>query len=154
MQIAIGCDELGYELKKHIIAEIGKLGYSFIDFGVSENEKTDYPEIAYSLATEVAKGKFERGILICGTGIGMAMSANKVKGIRAAVCHDIYSTERSVLSNNAQIMCMGALVIGKQTAVTLTKTWLGLKFVESPSSRKIAKIMKIETDSLEVNKNA
>ena len=111
MKVAIGCDELGLELKKQITALLECKGHKVCDFGVREGEMVDYPETGYAAAHAVALGECERGILICGTGIGMAMTANKVKGIRAAVCHDVYSTQRSILSNNAQIMCMGALVI-------------------------------------------
>ncbi len=142
--IAIGCDNLGLDLKNKVIEEFTKKGYEFQDFGTYDKNPMDYPDIAYKVATEVAKGKFERGVLICGTGIGMAISANKVKGAYAAVCHDLYSTERSILSNNIQIACFGALVVGPSTVISLLDRWLKLEFKESPSSKKIAKIKEIE----------
>ena len=150
MLIAIGCDNLGLDLKREVILELSKQGYEFDDFGAFAENPVDYPDTAYALAKSIADGKYERGILICGTGIGMAISANKVKGAYAAVCHDIYSTQRSILSNNVQIMCMGALVIGKATAISLVDIWLKLKFKESPSIIKINKIKDIENDSMEV----
>ncbi|MDD4570850.1 MAG: RpiB/LacA/LacB family sugar-phosphate isomerase [Tepidanaerobacteraceae bacterium] len=151
MEIAIGSDNLGLELKKKVIDEFSKRGYTFKDFGTYSTDPVDYPDIAYNLAQSISRGEYERGILICGTGIGMAIAANKVKGAYAAVCHDIYSTERSIMSNNVQIMCMGALVIGPSTAISLVDMWLKLKFKESPSVRKIEKIKKIENNSLGVS---
>ncbi|SCP98421.1 RpiB/LacA/LacB family sugar-phosphate isomerase [Anaerobium acetethylicum] len=144
MKIAIGCDNLAMDLKNKVIEEFTKRGHTFVDMGCNGNDSVDYPEIGEKVADAVAAGDFERGILICGTGIGMSITANKVPGVFAAVCHDIYSTERSILSNNAQIMCMGALVIGPSTAITLVDRWLGLTFKESPSAKKIAKIKEIE----------
>jgi len=144
MRVAIGCDELGFSYKIIIRKLLDEQGHEVVDFGVLENERTDYPDTASRLSYSIAAGKQDRGILICGTGIGMAMAANKVHGIRAAVCHDLYSTQRSILSNNAQILCMGALVIGPATARELVSVWMGLEFQECASSRKIAKIMEIE----------
>ncbi|MCD8141491.1 MAG: RpiB/LacA/LacB family sugar-phosphate isomerase [Planctomycetaceae bacterium] len=144
MRIAIGCDKLAVELKQHLINAFTQKGHQFVDMGVKPGEDIDYPEIGEKVAAEVAAGGCERGILICGTGIGMAISANKVPGIRAAVCHDIYSTERSILSNNAHILCLGALVVGHATATALVDKWLSLAFIEGPSSGKISKISKIE----------
>lgn len=152
MKIAIGSDQWGYDFKKMIIEEFSKEGHEFVDMGVYSKDPINYPEIAYKVAKEVAEGDCERGILICGTGIGMALTANKVKGAYAAVCHDIYSTERSILSNNTNIMCMGAQVIGFKTMLSLTDTWLRLKF--DPNSRskvKVDQIYKIEEEgTLEV----
>ena len=120
MKIAIGCDKLGVDLKNKLISVFSEKGHEFTDFGVGSCEDVDYPEIGKAVAEAVADKKFDRGILICGTGIGMCITANKVKGAYAAVCHDLYSTQRSILSNNANIMCMGALVIGPATAEALT----------------------------------
>ena len=114
------------------------------DFGCYTADAVDYPEYGEIVARAVAAGEFERGILICGTGIGMSITANKVKGCYAAVCHDIYSTERSILSNDCNIMCMGALVIGPATATTLVDKWMSLSFKESPSLKKINMIKEIE----------
>lgn len=148
MRIAIGCDELAYEMKNEIIRIFTLEGVEFIDFGVSQNEKSDYPDIAVLVTTALKNHEADRAILICGTGIGMCISANKVSGIYAAVCHDVYSTQRSILSNDINVMCMGALVISIATATEMVRTWLSLKFKESPSLRKINKIKEIEAFQL------
>lgn len=127
MKIAIGCDHLGLERKKDLIEVLDKKGIEYKDFGVNSTEPVDYPDIARKLVPEVQKGNFDRGILICGTGIGMAICANKFKGIRAAVCHDIYSAQRSILSNDCQILTMGSLIVGKCLAQEILKVWLGIE---------------------------
>lgn len=145
MIIAIGSDQWGYEFKEMIIKEFTAKGHEFVDVGAYNREEVNYPNIAYAVSKKVSEGQCERGILICGTGIGMALTANKVKGAYAAVCHDVYSTERSILSNNANIMCMGALVIGPKTAHSLTGLWLDLKFdTQCNSARKVQEIYQIE----------
>jgi len=146
MKLAFGSDHLGYDLKKKIMAACEQLGHTVTDLGCRDTNPVDYPDEGLKVARAVASGEYERGILICGTGIGMAISANKVKGCYAAVCHDIYSTQRSILSNNCNVMCMGALVIGPATAETLVKEWLSLSFKESPSRIKINKIIAAEQE--------
>lgn len=151
MKIAIGNDQWGYDFKEMIVEQFGKKGHEFVDVGSYSKDPVSYPEIAYQVSTKVANGECDRGILICGTGIGMAMAANKVKGAYAAVCHDVYSAQRSILSNNGNILCMGALVVGAKTAETLTDIWLDLEFdPESASAKKVAKIYEIEEGTLEV----
>ena len=115
-----------------------------VDFGVKDPAPVHYPDIAEKVAVAVAKGECERGILICGTGIGMAMAANKVPGIRAAQVYDVYSAERSRKSNNAQIMTMGALVTGPALAKKLVEAWLVSDFAGGGSAPKVDKIMAIE----------
>lgn len=144
MKIAIGCDELGVDLKNALIDVVKGKGIEFKDFGVHAPEKADYPDIAKIVASEVQKGNFDRGILVCGTGIGMAICANKIKGIRAAVCHDIYSTQRSILSNDCQILAMGALIIGKGLAREILKVWLGIQRTGGTVS-KVKKISELES---------
>jgi ribose 5-phosphate isomerase B len=144
MKIILGCDNIGIDLKNTIVKTLEELGHDVKDDGVFEGDMTAYPEIAVKVAEQIRECKYKRGILICGTGIGMSISANKVKGVYAAVCHDVYSTQRSILSNNVQIMCLGALVIGKATAIALVKQWLDLEFIESPSLEKIKMILDIE----------
>ena len=130
MKIAIGCDEAGCGLKHIIIDLLQKEGIEVTDEGCRDDE--------------VVLGEADRGILICGTGIGMAMAANKVKGIRAAVCHDPFSTERSRKSNDAQIMCMGARVIGPELAKMLVKLWLTCDFAGGGSAPKVEAINQME----------
>ncbi len=144
MKIAIGSDHLGLELKNIIRDFLKEKEIEVSDFGTVSKEPIDYPDIARVVAKVVARENYERGILICGTGIGMAIAANKVKGIRAAVCHDLYSAERSRKSNNAQIMAMGALIIGSELAKKLVEVWLNSEFQGGRSERKVKKIMEIE----------
>jgi len=145
MKIAIGSDHLGLELKNIIRDFLKEKEIEVNDFGTMSKEPIDYPDIAKKVAKAIAKGDCQRGILICGTGIGMAIAANKVKGIRAAVCHDLYSAERSRKSNNAQIMAIGALIIGSELAKKLVEVWLNSEFQGGRSERKVKKIMEIET---------
>lgn len=143
MKIAIGNDQHGFAYKRFIMETYPE--HEYVDVGTVDEAPVSYPNYAEKAARLVAEGKCDRGILICGTGIGMAIAANKVKGCYAAVCHDVYSTERSILSNNANIMCMGALVIGKKTCQTLTGIWLSLTFDPSSHSQaNVACVMEIE----------
>ena len=143
MKIAIGCDELAVDLKNALIEVIKEKGVEYEDFGVYTLEKVDYPDIAKKVASEVQKGNFDRGILVCGTGVGMAICANKFKGIRAAVCHDIYSAQRSILSNDCQVLAMGSLIIGKGLAQEILKVWLGIQRTGGTVS-KVKKITELE----------
>ena len=147
MPIAVGCDHRGVDLKQSVIKLIAEAGHNYEDFGCYTTDSVDYPDIAQKVAKAVAREDYERGILICGTGIGMAIAANKVKGIRAAVCHDLYSAERSRKSNNAQIMAIGALIIGSELAKKLVELWLNSDFQGGRSERKVKKIMEIETEN-------
>ncbi|HDU0359104.1 TPA: ribose 5-phosphate isomerase B [Listeria monocytogenes] len=144
MKIAIGCDEMGYELKQTLIARLKEKNIEFTDFGSFEDEKVLYPSIAEKVALEVKNNDFDRGILICGTGIGMAITANKIHGIRAAQIHDSYSAERARKSNDAHIMTMGALVIGPSLAVSLLDTWLDSDFSGGRSQAKVDLIEEID----------
>ncbi len=146
MRVAIGCDHQSHviERKNDLIEVLKEKNIEYKDFGVFSTEPVDYPDIAEGVLKEVQNGKYDRAILVCGTGVGMAICANKFKGIRAGVCHDLYSTQRSILSNNCQVMAMGALIIGKNLAQELLKVWLELEFKESPSSKKVEKIGQLE----------
>ncbi len=144
MKIAIGADHLGAGLKNEIVALLKERRIEFRDYGVDGADPVDYPDVAEVVASVVRDGSFDRGILICGTGIGMAIVANKVPGVRAAVVHDPYSAERSRKSNNAQILTMGSLVIGSQLARRLVSIWLESEFQGGESLRKVKKISLIE----------
>ncbi|WP_032092555.1 ribose 5-phosphate isomerase B [Necropsobacter rosorum] len=145
MKIAIGCDEAAYRLKVEIMKHLDELGVEYDDFGAGEGDIVLYPDVAESVAIAVAEGKYERGILTCGTGIGMCITANKIPGIRAAVCHDVFSAERSRKSNNAQIMCLGERVIGVELAKSLIDVWLKCGFAEGRSVPKVKRINEIDT---------
>ena len=147
MKIAIGCDEAAYALKVEIMEHL-KTAHPEIeisDFGADAGAVVLYPDVAYTVADAVASGTFQRGILVCGTGIGMAICANKVPGIRAAVCHDPFSTERARKSNDAQILCMGERVIGVELAKYLVDIWLKADFSGGGSQPKVDKISELET---------
>lgn len=143
MKVAIGCDEVAIDLKNALIEALKEKGIEYTDFGVNTSEPVDYPDIAAKVAKEVQNGNFDRAVLVCGTGIGMSICANKLKNIRAAVCHDIYSTQRSILSNDCQILTMGSLVIGKKKAQELLKIWLDIERTGG-TVRKVKKIMALE----------
>lgn len=136
LKLIVGCDDAGLDYKNAIKVQLeaDDRVASVTDLGVGEDEHTPYPSIAIQAAERVARGEADRAILICGTGLGVAISANKVKGIRAVTAHDSFSVERSILSNNAQILCMGERVIGKQLALRLAKEWIGYTFDETSAS--------------------
>ncbi len=144
MKIAIGCDEAAYDLKETIKAYLIELGQEVDDAGVYDKNPVLYPDIALKVATSIADGQFERGILMCGTGLGMAITANKVPGIRAATCHDVYSAERSRKSNDCQILTMGARVVGVEVAKTVVKAWLESEFQGGGSTAKVQRMIEID----------
>lgn len=144
MRIAIGCDENAYDLKVVIMNHLKEKGIKFVDFGCNKDEKVLYPSIAKKVGEEIAKKNFDRGILLCGTGLGMAIAANKVPGIRAATCHDAYSAERARKSNDAQIITMGAQIIGPKLAISLIDIWLNSEFQGGRSKPKVDLINEIE----------
>ncbi len=136
LRIAVGCDDAGYHYKENLKAllEGDDRVARVIDVGVDADGHTAYPHIAVEAARKVADGQADRALLICGTGLGVAISANKVNGIRAVTAHDSYSVERSVLSNNAQVLCLGQRVIGLALAQRLVTEWLGYTFDPTSSS--------------------
>ncbi|CCG86081.1 ribose 5-phosphate isomerase B [Erwinia piriflorinigrans] len=141
LKIAIGADDAATDMKNKIKAHLRTKNIDVTDFShdIADNEQI-YPDIAFTLASAIRKGQFERGILLCGTGIGMAIVANKVQGVRAAQCHDAYSADRARKSNNAQIMTMGARVIGTELALMLVDTWLNAEFEANRSAHKVQRI--------------
>ncbi|MGD0019089.1 MAG: ribose 5-phosphate isomerase B [Candidatus Limnocylindrales bacterium] len=138
--IAIGADHLGFPLKERIRRHLEELGYEVVDYGVPDESPVDYPDVAIAVATDVAAGKFDRAILCCGTGIGMAITANKVPGVRAANVADPYSAERARKSNNAQVLCLGARITPPEIANLLIDHWLKSEFQGGDSARKVAKM--------------
>ena len=142
--IALGCDEAAFRLKEAIRSYLEKKGLAVEDFGVYNTDPSLYPDIAENVARSVAEGKHPQAILMCGTGIGMAITANKVPGIRAAVCHDVYSTQRARKSNDCQIMALGARVVGEELAKALVDTWLESSFEGGKSAEKVDRIKEIE----------
>lgn len=149
MKIVIGCDNAAIELKTVLLNFLNQLGMCTEDVGCfSDQDNEYYPLIAQRVCQRVQQGEpgeTIRGVLLCGTGIGMAMTANKFKGIRAAVCHDTYSAQRSILSNNGNVLCLGARVIGNELAKVILGEWISLEFKDSPSTQKLAAIQAIES---------
>lgn len=137
IRIAIGSDHGGFEYKASIIKALQVKGYDVVDMGTYSPESCDYPIIAKKVARAVAKGDFEKGILVCGTGIGMSMAANKVKGIRAAVCGDTFSARATRAHNNANILCLGQRVVGEGLALDIVDIWLTTKFEGGRHERRV-----------------
>jgi len=149
-RIAVGSDEAGFDYKEALKADLQRdpRVAEVIDVGVASAETTDYPHVAVEAARRVARGEADRALLVCGTGLGVAISANKVPGIRAVTAHDGFSVERSVLSNDAQVLCFGQRVIGLELARRLTGEWLDYRFdPASASAAKVEAIRGYETGS-------
>ncbi|WP_225199351.1 ribose-5-phosphate isomerase [Gluconobacter oxydans] len=147
LKLVIGCDDAGLRFRDALKADFEKHPAiaSVTDIGVTGEVSEDYPHVAVRAARMVAAGEADRALLICGTGLGVAISANKVPGIRAVTAHDVYSVQRSILSNNAQILCFGERVIGLELARELAKEWLRHRFDESSASAgKVAAIKSYE----------
>ena len=144
MTIAIGCDHAGIELKNELVQLMCEMEIDIKDFGCAVGEKADYPVKACEVAKAVASGEFEKGVLICGTGVGMSTAANKVKGIRAAVCSEPYSAEMSIRHNNANILCMGQRVVGSELAKMILRTWLAAEFEGGRHAARVDLITDIE----------
>jgi len=143
LRIAIGCDHKGLNAKQFIVGLIGEMGHTCQDFGCYTTEPVDYPDIARKVAEAVADGSFERGILICDTGIGMSITANKVKGIRAALCHDAFSARRARQHNDADILCLGAEQ--KQDIIReIIEAFLATEFEGGRHLRRVGKITAME----------
>lgn len=140
--IAIGCDHGGYELKQEIMEYLDKKGYDYRDFGCYSTESVDYPEYARKVCESINSGESEKGILICGTGIGISIAANKVKGIRAALCTDCFMAEATRLHNDANVLALGGRVVGAGLAIKIVETFLTTEF--SNDERHIRRINLIE----------
>ncbi|MFV0461667.1 MAG: ribose-5-phosphate isomerase [Nostocoides sp.] len=149
-RVVLGSDDAGYDYKERLKADLlaDERVAEVVDAGVAgEDHQTSYPHIALIAAEMIAAGHVDRAVLVCGTGLGMAITANKVLGVRAVTAHDTFSVERSVLSNNAQVLCLGQRVIGVEVARRLVREWLGYRFDESsPSAAKVGDIEHYDHD--------
>ncbi|EML6500716.1 ribose 5-phosphate isomerase B [Clostridioides difficile] len=148
MKIAIGSDHVGIELKLTIIEYLKELGHEVEDFGPYSSERTDYPIYGKKVAEEVATGNFDKGILICGTGVGISIAANKVKGIRAIVCSEPYSAKLSHEHNNTNILAFGSRVIGSELAKMIVKEWMDAEFEGGRHANRVKMIEDIEESCL------
>ena len=144
MKVALGCDHAGYALKDVISACLQSSGHEVIDEGTSSADSCDYPDFAAKVARKVATGDAERGVVICATGIGMSMAANKVPGIRAALCNDLYTARLSPLHNDANVLALGARIIGPGLAEEIVRTWMETVFEGGRHARRVGKFGEIE----------
>jgi ribose 5-phosphate isomerase B len=140
LKIAIGSDHGGFELKNELVQFLSSEGYEFKDFGIYEKVSVDYPVISKTIAKAVANGEYDRGVVICGSGLGVAIAANKICGIRAVTCHDTYSARMSREHNDANVLTMGERVIGKGLALDVLEVWLKSKFEGGRHERRISMI--------------
>lgn len=145
MKIALGCDHGGYELKKYVITVLEKLGHEYVDFGCDSLDSCDYADFGVPAAKAVAEGKCDYGIVICTTGIGISIAANKIKGIRCALLSDVCSARLTRLHNDTNMMALGAGIVGENLALEILDTWLGTEFSgEERHQRRIDKMMALE----------
>lgn len=143
MKLAIGSDHVGWELKQEISEYIQSLGHETVDFGAYSSERTDYPKYGKKVAEEVASGQFDGGVLICGTGVGISISANKVKGIRAVVCSEPYTAKLSKQHNNTNIVAFGSRVVGVDLAKMIVKEWLEASYEGGRHAKRVDMIDEI-----------
>lgn len=146
MKIAVCSDHGGFELKMRLIPFIEALGHEVSDLGCYSEASVDYPDMAFPTAEAVARGEYERGIAICGTGIGVSICCNKVRGIRCALCGDVLSAELTRRHNDSNMLAMGGRIIGAETAKAIVKTWLGTDFEGGRHENRIAKITAYEAE--------
>lgn len=149
MHIALGCDHRGLKLKQAIIGLLNELGHDYQDFGCYSTESVDYPDIAQRVAEAVVSGKFDHGILLCSSGIGMSIAANKVSGIRAALCCDTFSAQRARQHNDANILCLGGETIEQGSSLDIVKAYLSSTFEGGRHLRRLEKIRSLEIVSLD-----
>jgi len=144
MKIGIGCDHAGLELKNEIIQLLRGLGIECIDYGTNSPESGDYPDFGEKVAEAVSSGKIDRGILICGTGIGMSIVANKFPRVRASLCNDLFTAQMSRRHNDANILVLGGRIVGKDLAKAIVRTWMETPFEGERHSMRLKKITRIE----------
>ena len=144
LKIAIASDHGGFALKEELKEYLIEMGVDFEDLGIGSPDPVDYPEVAWTVAKKVADGEFHRAILVCGTGIGMCIVANKVKGIRAALCHDVFSAKMATEHNNANVLALGGRVIGVELAKMIVATWLESQFAGGRHGRLVNRISELE----------
>lgn len=146
MRIAIGADHAGFMMKEELAAQIRKLGHDLLDVGARHSDPSDdYPDFAEAVGKAIIEGKAERGVLICGSGVGVSVAANKMPGIRAAVCHDAYSAHQGVEHDNMNVLVLGSRIIGPELAHELVRTYLAARFSgEERHRRRLAKVDDIE----------
>lgn len=144
MRVALGCDHAGFVMKDTVIATLQELNVEIIDLGTDSLDSVDYPDYGERVGRSVATGEAELGIVICGTGIGISIAANKVPGIRAALCHDTFSARMSRLHNDANVLALGSRVVGPGLASDIVRAWITTEFEGGRHARRVEKLLAIE----------
>lgn len=145
MRVAVGCDHAGFPLKGPAIEELRRLGHQVADLGTDSSEPVDYPDSAQAVAEAVMRGEADRGLLLCGSGVGACVAANKVPGVRAATCHDTYSAHQGVEHDDVNVLCLGARVVGEELALEILRSFFGATFSNAERhARRLAKVNSIE----------
>lgn len=142
MRIAVGCDHAGFPLKAAAIEELRRLGHDVVDLGTNSAEAADYPDFAQKVGEAVMRGEADRGLLLCGSGVGASVAANKIPGVRAALCHDTFSARQGVEDDDMNVLCLGARVIGPQLALDVIRAWQGATF--SNAERHVRRLNKVK----------
>jgi ribose 5-phosphate isomerase B len=146
MKLVVGSDHAGWPLKQQVLEHIAALGHTVIDVGSFDDQPVDFPDIAQDLVARIKSGEADRGLMVCGTGVGASIAANKVKGIRAAVCHDVHSAHQCVEHDDVNVMCLGAQIVGPWLAKDLIAAFLAATFSnEEDVRRRVAKLRAMET---------
>ena len=146
MRIAVGTDHRGFDIRGKVVELLKQLGHEVIDVGTSSPEAVDYPDIAADVAYKVSRGEVERGILVCGTGLGMCIAANKVRGVRAAPCHDDLTAEMSRRHNDSNVLCLSADLLGERLIDRMIEIWLTTPFEGGRHARRVEKITELERE--------
>ncbi len=145
MRIVVGADHRGYALKEEIVRQLRSSGHEVLDAGTDSEAPVDYPDFAQGVAVAIVKGEAERGVLVCGSGVGAAIAANKIPGVRACLCHDTYSAHQGVEHDDMNVLCLGASVIGPELALELVRTFIEARFSgEERYRRRLAKVQEME----------
>ncbi len=147
--VAVGGDHAGFPLKKVVCELLQKEQYTLFDCGAHDETSSDYPDFAVAVAKEILSGKAQKGILVCGSGVGVSVAANKIPGIRAALCHDTYSAHQGVEHDDMNVLCVGARVIGPELAIEIIRSFLGARYTPlERHARRLDKVLKIESDGI------
>lgn len=147
MKLAVGCDHAGYPLKKELVRFLKSSGYDVVDLGTDSVEPVDYPDYARSVGRAVAEGKAERGLIVCGSGVGASIAANKIKGVRAGTCHDTFSARQGVEDDDMNVLCLGGRIIGLELAKEILRAFLSAEFSrQERHERRLKKVLQIEAE--------
>jgi RpiB/LacA/LacB family sugar-phosphate isomerase len=147
MRVVVGADHRGYQLKDEIAAALRQAGHEALDVGTNSGESVDYPDYARAVGEAVRDGRAERGVLVCGSGVGASIAANKLRGVRAALCHDTYSARQGVEHDDMNVLCLGSRVVGSELALELVKAFLGARFSgEERYRRRLEKVAEMERE--------